>query len=196
VVKSFFDNPLKTHGAIALDPLSSEQINALGSMSKEIHDEYRNLGFAGLTLDPVRFLAYREQTHNIRFTKLVVSDAGVFYLDPARKIKYRFDPDFFLLYHEGLSPEEEEKLRDPQQAILLLDNGLEFWRRPGTGLCLVKDHVNGCEFLFSERRAELDQVRRLYGAESLVLRPMLHNKKKSEPVMGFPGTSLIDLDSL
>ena len=163
---------------MSLDQMSPEKLDALGRMSKKIHDEYRNLGFAGLTLDPIRFLTFRKQTNNDRFTELVVSDAGVFFMDPARKIKFKFNPNYFLVYHEGLHMVDEEKINNTQVPLVLLDNLLEFWNRKGIGLCLVADHLNKCNYLLADQRAELDRVQRLYGQGELIINPMLQKKVK------------------
>ena len=173
-------------------PISNnDAADALGRMSREIYDEYRNLKFAGITVDPARFLAYREQTKNFQFTKLVVSDAGVFFLDPARKVKYTFDPSFFLVYQDGLSSLDEEKIRSSERSFLELENGLEFWKRHGTGLCLVADHLNGCDFLTSEKKAELNGIKKLYQVENLVFNPMLQKKTSNNA-----GVSMMDLNDL
>jgi hypothetical protein len=166
--------------------------DALGRMSREIYDEYRNLKYAGIATDPARYLAYREQTRNTQFTKLVVSDAGVFLMDPARKIKFTFDPGFFLVYHDGLTPAEEEIIRASERSFIRLENGLEFWKRHGTGLCLVADHLNGCDYLLPERKTELDGIKRLYSSEGFVLNQMLHKKKAEDS----SGVSLMDLNDL
>lgn len=161
-----------------MDPMTPEQVDALGRMNKKIYDEYRNLGYAGLTVDPARFLAFRTQTHNDRFTELVVSDAGVFFLDTARRIKYRFHPDYFFIYHDGLHPTEEKKIQEMEGHVLVLENLLEFWKRQGTGLCLVADHLNQLEFLNTSQKAELARTQKIYSSQSLVIKPMLHSKVK------------------
>jgi len=166
---------------MALDRLSPEQLNALGSMSREIHDEYRNLGFAGFSPDPIRYLAFRTQTKNFLQTKLVVSDAGVFFLDPARKIKYKFHQGYFFVYHEGFHQVDEQKIKEAEGPVILLDNLLEFWKRQGTGLCLVADHLNHCDYLFPEQKAELERVQRLYNKDEFVINPMLQKKSKENP---------------
>ncbi|HVZ80129.1 MAG TPA: hypothetical protein VHE12_04920 [bacterium] len=164
-----------------MDHMTPEQVDALGRMNKKIHDEFRNLGYSGLTLDPVRFLAFRTQTHNDRFTELVVSDAGVFFLDPVRKVKYRFHPDYFFVYHEGLHATEEQKLKGMEGPVLVLENLLEFWKRQGTGFCLVADHLNKLDFLGPAQRAELDRVQRIYSSQDLVINPMLQRKVRESP---------------
>jgi len=165
-----------------LDPRTPEQIDALGRMNKKIYDEYRNLGFAGFSVDPLRYLAFREQTKNHKFTELVVSDAGVFFFDPARRIKFKFNPQYFLVHHEGLHLVDEEKIRDAEGPIVLLDNLLEFWNRPGTGLCLVADHQNGCQYLSLEQKAELEKVLGLYSRDQFIINPMLQKKiKETQP---------------
>jgi hypothetical protein len=176
-----------------LEHLTPEKIDALGRMSKKIHDEYRNLGFTGMTLDPVRFLAFRTQTHNDRFTELVVSDAGVFFLDPARKIKFKFDPGYFFVYHDGLHAVEERKIKESTNPLIVLENLLEFWNRPGTGLCLVADHLNGCHYLLPEQKADLDRVQRLYNKDEFVINPMLHKKTKETPAR--PPAGVLDLEN-
>jgi len=176
-----------------LDRLTPEQLDALGRMPKTLHDEYRHLGFTGLSVDPVRYLAFRQQTKNEAFTKLVVSDSGVHFLDPARKVKYRFDPAFFLVYQDGLHFVEEEKIRASQNPLILLDNLLEFWKRHGTGLVLVADHMNGCNFLLPEQKAELDRVQRLYSKEEFVINPMLQKKAKPSPSPTLRG-GVLDLE--
>jgi len=175
-----------------LDRMSSEQIDALGQMNKKIHDEYRNLGFAGIAVDPVRFLTFRKQTHNDRFTELVVSDAGVFFMDTARRVKYKFDPNYFFVYHEGLHPVEEEKIKDMKGPVLVLENLLEFWSRPGTGLVLVADHLNNCSFLNEAQKIELARIQKLYAGESLKINPMLQRKIKETPVESVRVISLDD----
>ena len=174
-----------------LEKMTPEQVDALGSMSKQIHDEYRNLGFAGITVDPVRYLAFRRQTKNEKFTHLVVSDAGVFFVDNARRIKYRFDPQFFFVYHEGFQPWEEQKIRESREQVTVLENLLEFWNRPGTGLCLVADHLNHCDYLFTDQKAEMKRVQALYQKEDLVITTMLH-KKGAPTVPKYSG--VVDLE--
>lgn len=169
-----------------MDHMSPEQVDALGKMNKKIYDEYRNLGYSGLALDPARFLAFRTQTRNDRFTELVVSDAGVFFMDPARKIKYRFHPDYLFVYHDGLHPVEEQKLKEMEGPVLVLDNLLEFWKRQATGICLVADHLNKLEFLNPAQKAELARVQRIYGSQSLVINPMLQRKIKESPAASSP----------
>ena len=163
---------------MALEHLTSDQVDALGRMNKKIYDEYRNLGFAGVPVDPIRFLAFRQQTYNHRFTELVVSDAGVFFLDPARRIKYKFDRDYLFVYHDGLHSIDEERIKTTEGPVILLENLLEFWKKPGTGLCLVADHLNQCQYLSETQKAELDRVQKLYTGEALVIRQMLQKKKK------------------
>jgi hypothetical protein len=175
-----------------LDRLTPEQLDALGKMSREIHDEYRHLAFAGIPVDPVRYLAFRQQTQNHRYLKLVVSDAGVLFLDPSRKIKYKFDPGFFFVYQEGLHFVEEERIRNSPVPVVVLENLLEVWKRHGTGLCLVADHMNGCQFLLPPQREELDRIQRLYAGDRFVINPMLH--KKSEPGPR-PPHAVLDLEN-
>jgi hypothetical protein len=184
---------------MSLDRLTSEQLDALGRMSKKIHDEYRNLGFAGLTVDPIRFLAFRKQTNNDRFTELVVSDAGVFFMDTARRIKFKFDQGYFFTYHDGLHLVDEEKINNMDGPVIVLDNLLEFWKRSGTGLCLVADHLNNCNFLLPEQKAELDRVQRLYSKEEFVINPMLQKKHKEiltrpKDVPTRPAVGIMDLE--
>jgi hypothetical protein len=166
--------------AMPMEPMTPEQVDALGRMNKKIYDEYRNLGFAGFAVDPIRFLAFRQQTHNDRFSELVVSDTGVFFMDTNRKIKYRFNPSFLLVYHSGLDMTDEEKIRDSSSPIVILDNLLEFWNRHGTGLILVADHLNGCDYLFPEQKIELERVQNLYSLESFKIKPMLDRKFKEQ----------------
>lgn len=175
-----------------LEPMTPEQVDALGKMNKKVHDEYRNLGYAGIPLDPVRFLAFRLQTLNHKFTDLVVSDAGVFFHDPARKIKYRFHRDYFLVYHDGLHPVDEEKLKAMDGPVLVLENLLEFWNKPGTGLCLVADHLNQLSFLSEGQKAELERVQRLYDGKRFVINPMLQRKVKETTPEGVKVVSLED----
>lgn len=175
-----------------LERFTSEQLDALGRMSKKIHDEYRNLGFTGLTLDPVRFLAFRKQTNNDRFTELVVSDAGVFFFDPARKIKFKFDPGYFLVYHDGLHAVEEQKIKESDNPMIVLENLLELWKKPGTGFCLVADHLNGCQYLLPEQKVELERVQRLYNKDEFVINPMLQKKSKDTPAR--PAAGILDLE--
>jgi hypothetical protein len=174
-----------------LDRLTPEQLDALGRMPKAIHDEYRNLGFTGLSVDPIRYLAFRQQTHNHLYTKLVVSDSGVFFLDPARKVKLKFDPAFFLVYQDGLHFVEEERIRASENPLIILENLLELWKRHGTGLVLVADHMNGCNYLLPEHKAELDRVQRLYSKEEFVINPMLPKKGKTSPA---PRGGVLDLE--
>jgi hypothetical protein len=166
---------------MALDHMTPEQVDALGRMNKKIYDEYRNLGFAGITVDPVRFLAFRKQTNNDHFIELVVSDAGVFFMDTTRKVKYRFDPNYFFVYHEGLHPVEEEKIKGMEGPVIVLENLLEFWKRQGTGLCLVADHLNNCGFLSEGQKTELARIQKLYSGEAFVINPMLQKKTKDNP---------------
>jgi hypothetical protein len=159
-----------------LENMTPEQVNALGSMSKKIHDEYRNLGFAGITVDPIRYLAFRQQTQNEKYTQLVVSDAGVFFVDNARRMKFRFHPQFFFVYHEGFQPWEQAKIKESGEQVFLMENLLEFWNRPGTGLCLVADHLHKCDYLFPDQKAEMKRIQALYQKEGLVINPMLQKK--------------------
>ncbi len=158
-----------------METLTPKQLDALGRMNKEIHTEYRSLRFTGLSVDPALFLAFREQTQNNQFTKLVISDNGVFFLDPTRKIKFKFHP-YLLIYQEGLSPQDEETLENSDNPLVRLENGLEFWKRHGTGTCLIEDHTNGCNYLMAEYKTEIDRVRNLYKRDELVINPMLHKK--------------------
>jgi hypothetical protein len=73
-----------------------------------------------------------------------------------------------------------------------LDNLLEFWKRPGTGLCLVADHLNKCNFLLPEQKTELDRVQRLYSKEEFVINPMLQKKFKDVPTR--PAVGIMDLE--
>ena len=177
---------------MSFNQLTSEQLDALGRMSKKIHDEYRNLGFTGLTLDPVRFLAFRKQTNNDRFTELVVSDAGVFFMDTARRIKFKFNQNYFFVYHDGLHQVDEEKIKNSGGPIVVLDNLLEFWNRQGTGLCLVADHLNKCNYLLPEQKTELERVQRLYSKEEFVINPMLHKKVKE--ISSSSSVGILDLE--
>jgi hypothetical protein len=176
---------------MSLEPMTPEQIDALGRMNKKVYDEFRTLGFAGSPVDPVRFLQFRLQTRNDRFTEAVVSDAGVFFLDPARKIRYKFHPDCLFVYHEGLHAVEEKKIADGEGPFVVLDNLLEFWKRQGTGLCLVADHLNGCRYLLDEQKAEWERVQKLYREDGLVMNPMLHRKIKDPQG---PGVQVVSLD--
>ena len=176
---------------MALEHMSPEQVDALGRMNKKIYDEYRNLGFAGIAVDPVRFLSFRKQTQNDRFTELVVSDAGVFFMDIARKIKYKFDPNYFFVYHDGLHPVEEEKINSMEGPVIVLENLLEFWKKQGTGFCLVADHLNNCNFLSENQQADLKRVQKLYSGESFVINPMLQRKIKDLPS---ENTRVVSLD--
>jgi hypothetical protein len=177
---------------MGLEHMSAEQVDALGRMNKKIYDEYRNLGFAGVAVDPVRFLSFRRQTNNDRFTELVVSDAGVFFRDIARKIKYKFDPSFLFVYHDGLHAVEEEKIKNMEGPVIVLENLLEFWKRQGTGFCLVADHLNNCQFLSENQKAELARIQKLYSGESFVIKPMLHSKVKERPTDAVQVVSLED----
>jgi hypothetical protein len=165
---------------MTLEHLTAEQLDALGRMSKQVYDEYRGLGFAGTRVDPARFLLFRQQTNNFKFTSLVVSDAGVFFMDPVRKIKFKFDPGYFFIYHDGLHAVDEEKIKNAQDPIILLDNLLEFWKRPGMGLCLVADHLNGCNYLSAEQKEQMGKVQHLYSQDKFVIHHMLHKKKVAE----------------
>lgn len=178
--------------SMALDNMTPEQVDALGRMNKKIYDEYRNLGFAGITVDPVRFLAFRKQTNNDRFIELIVSDAGVFFMDMARKIKYKFDPAYFFVYHEGLHPVEEEKLRNAENPLIILDNLLEFWKRQGIGFCLVADHLNNCDFLSETQKTEMARIQKLYSAQGFVINAMLQKKIKEQPSSSVHVLSLDD----
>lgn len=177
---------------MALDHMTPEQVDALGRMNKKIYDEYRNLGFAGITVDPVRFLAFRKQTNNDRFIELVVSDAGVFFIDTVRKIKYKFNQNCFFVYHDGLHPVEEEKIRTAEGPVIVLENLLEFWNRQGTGFCLVADHLNNCDFLSESQKAELARIQKLYSSEGLVINTMLQKKIKEKPSSSVHVISLDD----
>ncbi|GEM_PF-2227725 len=176
-----------------LDPMNPDYVDAIGRMSKQVYDEFRNLGFAGVSVDPARFLAYRKQTNNDRFTQLVVSDAGVFFFDIARKVKYKFHSDFFMVYHDGLHAVDEEKLRNLEGPVIVLDNLLEFWKKPGMGFCLVADHLNNCQYLSENQKAEMERAQKLYQGDSFVIRPMLH-RKIGEPKSAQPSTRTISLD--
>jgi hypothetical protein len=178
--------------AMALDHMTPEQVDALGRMNKKIYDEYRNLGFAGITVDPVRFLAFRKQTNNDRFIELVVSDAGVFFMDTARKVKYKFDPTYLFIYHEGLHPVEEEKLKNAEGPLVILENLLEFWKRQGTGFCLVADHLNNCDFLSEIQKTEMARIQKLYSSEGFVINTMLQKKFKEKPSSSVQVISLDD----
>ena len=178
---------------MALEHLTPEQVDALGRMNKKIYEEFRNLGFAGVTVDPIRFLSFRRQTNNDRFSELVVSDAGIFFFDPARRIKYKFHPDYYFTYHEGLHPVDEEKVKTTEGPILVLDNLLEFWKKPGTGLCLVADHLNNCEYLTENQKTEMARAQKLYQGDALVIRPMLH-RKIGEPKESSTTTRIFSLD--
>lgn len=165
-----------------MEPMRPEQVDALGRMNKKIYDEFRNLGYAGVSVDPVRFLAFRKQTNNDRFTELVVSDAGVFFMDSARKVKFKFHSDYFLVYHDGLHLVDQEKINQMEGPVVVLDNLLELWKKPGTGLCLVADHLNHCQYLSETQKAELNRVQTLYKGDAFIIRPMLHRKiKESGP---------------
>jgi hypothetical protein len=159
-----------------LDHMTPEQVDALGRMNKKIYNEYKNLGFTGLTLDPVRFLAFRKQTNNDQFLELVVSDSGVYFIDLTRKIKYTFNPGYYFVYHDGLHPVEEEKVKNSREPLVVLDNLLEFWNRPGTGLCLVMDHLHHCDYLLPEQKAEMKRTQNLYSGSSLEIKPMFQKK--------------------
>ncbi len=183
---------MKVVPTMALDHMTPEQVDALGRMNKKIYDEYRNLGFAGITVDPVRFLAFRKQTNNDRFIELVVSDAGVFFLDTARKIKYKFDPGYLFIYHDGLHPVEEERIKNAEGPVVILENLLEFWKRQGTGLCLVADHLNNCNFLSENQKTELARIQKLYSGDGFVINPMLQKKTKEKPSSSVQVISLDD----
>lgn len=175
-----------------IEHMSSEQVDALGKMNKKIYDEYKNLGYAGLNPDPVRFLSFRKQTQNDKFTELVVSDAGVFFMDTARKIKYRFHPDYLFVHHEGLHAVDEQKIKEMEGPVIVLDNLLEFWKKPGVGLCLVADHLNNCSFLSESQKAEMGRSQKLHSAEGFVINPMLQRKVKERAGEGIKVISLDD----
>lgn len=176
-----------------LENMTSDQVDAIGRMNKKIYDEFRTLGYAGLTLHPVRFLEFRTRTNNDRFTHLVVSDAGVFFFDPDRKIKYKFHSDYFLVYHDGLHPVDEEKIKAMEEPMIVLENLLEFWKKPGMGLCLVADYLNHCSYLSESQTSEMERSQKLYQKGSLVIRPMLHRKiKELDPLR--PTARTISLD--
>ncbi|HEY5040021.1 MAG TPA: hypothetical protein VIJ93_13215 [bacterium] len=179
-----------------LKPSNSEQADAFSQMSRKIYDEYRNLKFAGIAVDPSHFLAFRKQTNNDHFTELVVSDAGVFFMDLSRKIKFKFDRACFFVYHDGLHSTEEEKIRNTDSPIIVLDNLLEFWKRPGMGFCLVADHLNGCHYLLPEQKAELDRVQHIYSKDEFIINQMLHKKKRESVNAHLKKTAHVDLDSL
>ena len=176
-----------------LENMTSTQVDAIGRMSKQIYDEFRNLGYAGFSVDPSRFLAYRKQTNNDRFTQLVVSDAGVFFFDTARKIKYKFHLDYFMVYHDGLHAVDEEKLRNLEGPVIVLENQLEFWKKPGVGFCLVADHLNQSQFLSENQKTELQKIQKLYQGDAFVIHPMLHRKIK-EPAPAQLSIRTISLD--
>ena len=173
-----------------LEPIGSSQADALGQMSKAVYDEYKNLGFAGIQVDPARYLAFRKQGKNGLFTQFMVSDAGVFFVDPLRKIKFKFHKDYFLLYHEGLSPDEENTLRGTPGVTVKLNNGLEFWNRVIEGHCLIFDHAHACDYLLPEQKNELTRVKQLYSPKELVIKPMFQPKKETPA-----RSNVIDLDS-
>ncbi len=179
---------------MTLDHMTPEQVDALGRMNKKIYDEYRNLGFAGMTVDPVRFLAFRTQTHNDRFIELVVSDAGVFFMDTARKVKYKFDSNYFFVYNDGLHPVEEEKIKNMEGPVIILENLLEFWKRQGTGFCLVADHLNNCNFLSENQKTELARIQKLYSGEGFVINPMLQKKNREKPYSSSSSVQVVSLD--
>lgn len=159
---------------------SFEPSNAFERMDGETYTEYRALKASGMFLDPERYLSFRERDGRPRSLKMVVEDSGLYFMDTARGIKYRLDKDYFFTYHSGLHAVEEERIRGFQGPLVLLDNLLEFWRRPGTGLLLVADHLNHREYLSPAQKAELDSVQRLYQKEQFVINPMLQ-KKAPEP---------------
>ena len=176
-----------------LENMTPEQVDAIGRMNKQIYDEFRNLGYAGFTLDPVRYLEFRTRTNNYCFSHLVVSDAGVFFFDPARKIKYKFLSEYFLVYHDGLHAVDEEKIKAMEEPVIVLENLLEFWRKPGVGLCLVADHLNQCSYLSESQKAEMEWSQKLHQKGSLVIRPMLQRKIK-EPDPLRPSARTISLE--
>jgi hypothetical protein len=173
-----------------LEQLRPEQVDALGQMSKPTYDEYKNLGYAGITADPVRYLTFRKQAKNGLFTQLMISDAGIFFVDPIRKIKFKFHREYFFVYHAGLTPEDEQKIRSTEDPVVKLDNGLEFWKRVVSGTTLIKDHTHDCDYLLPDQKAELERVKSLSKAGSLVIKPMLQNKTKDPK-----DSRVIDLDS-
>lgn len=159
--------------------LSPEQVDAVGRMSKEVHDSYRNFGYAGVFVDPVRYLALWTQTHNHKHLAQVVNDQGVFFMDGERKIKYRLNPaPMVLVYNDGFTREEEKKLLDPEAALITMDRGLKFWNWPRAGVCLVADGTHDCDFILPEYKKELERAETLQGNGTLTIKPMLFDKKK------------------
>ena len=113
-----------------------------------------------------------------------------FFVDPLRKIKFKFHKDYFLLYHEGLSPDEENTLRGTPGVTVKLNNGLEFWNRVIEGHCLIFDHAHACDYLLPEQKNELTRVKQLYSPKELVIKPMFQPKKETPA-----RSNVIDLDS-
>lgn len=187
-------DPTERPSLMNLEPMRPDHLDAIGRMNKKIYDEFRNLGFAGISVDPARFLAFRKQTNNDRFTELMVSDAGVLFMDTARRVKFKFHPDFFFTYHDGLHAVDQEKINAMEGPVVVLDNLLEFWKKPGTGLCLVTDHLNHCQYLSETQKAELDKVQTLYKGDSFVIRPMLHRKIKETAPPDPPAVRTLSLD--
>jgi hypothetical protein len=164
-----------------IDSLTPRQVDALGRMSRDVHGEYLRLKSAGLTVDPEQYLDFRFKTENDLHLKLMITDSGVFFLDPGRNMKYKFRPECLLVYHEGLSPEKERQVWEREEPWILLENRLEFWRKPEVGFCLVADRANGRDFLTEPHKKEFERVKILYGEEKLTLIPMLHRKNVSYP---------------
>jgi len=177
---------------MTMEHQTPEQLDALGRMSRQVYDEYKNLGFSGIKIDPVRFLAFREQTQNDRRTSLVVSDAGVFFEDSTRKVRYKFHREYLFVYQSGLHPADLEKADRAEGPLVVLDNLLEFWHRPGTGMVLVADHLNKGSYLLPEQKAELERIQKLYHGEGLVIRPMLQKKAKGPSPA--PGVQVVSLE--
>jgi hypothetical protein len=161
-------------------PQSSD---AFERMDGETYTEFRTLKAAGILLDPEKYLAFRERPGRTRNIKLVVSDAGIFFLDITRKINYKLNRDYLFLYHNGLHAVEEDNIRSSEEPIIVLENLLEFWKRPGVGFCLVADHLNNCGYLSPEQKTELENVQKLYKRDEFIINPMLQKKEK-EPSSG------------
>lgn len=152
--------------------------DAFERMDAETYTEYRALKAAGMFLDPGRYLAFRERSGGSRHVKMVVEDSGLFFMDMTRKVKYKLSGDCLFLYHSGLHAVDEEKVRNAEGPVVVLDNLLEFWKKPGTGLCLVADHLNNCEYLSPAQRSELENIQKLYQKDQFVINPMLQKKAK------------------
>lgn len=87
---------------------------------------------------------------------------------------------------------EEERIKNAEGPVVILENLLEFWKRQGTGLCLVADHLNNCNFLSENQKTELARIQKLYSGDGFVINPMLQKKTKEKPSSSVQVISLDD----